>query len=239
MCRFCAVSHCAPEEHRAFLEAAWTDRSQGEQLSLTQLGATGAEPGVQRVCWESVYPPGVQHHAHPTLEVPARAAARDPLGSHVPCQWVLSWLLPRCGAALGVLLWEGAALSCSVGRALSVQSTQSGISQPGCFLPMGAAWHPVAGVTPTSQCSLEKQLGAPRACCCQTSSVQLSHSCCQPPPLSPSHLAPGTEHLCCWPCQYPRAHCHLPTQRERQVSAQAVSIAPKQTERLRESLIPM
>lgn len=90
------------------------------------------------------------------------------------CQWVLSWLLPRRGAALGVLLWEGAALSCPVGRALPVQGTQPGISQPESFLPMGAAWHPVAGMTPTSWCSLEKQLGATRPCCCQVSPVQLT-----------------------------------------------------------------
>lgn len=104
------------------------------------------------------------------------------------CQWVLSWLLPRSGAALGVLLWEGAALSCSVGRALPVQGTQSRISQPGYSLPMGAVWHPVAGMTPTSQCSLEKQLGATRPCCCQVSPVQLSHSSCQAPHFPPPIL---------------------------------------------------
>lgn len=95
---------------------------------------------MQRVHWEDMYPPGVQHHPHPTLEVPARgAAASDPLGLRVLCQWVLSWLLPRCGAALGVLLREGAALSCSVGRALCVQAFPSlGASCP--WVQRGTQW---------------------------------------------------------------------------------------------------
>lgn len=36
--------------------------------------------------------------------------------------------------------------------------------------------------------------------------------------------------MCCWPCQDPRAHCHLPKHREGQVCAQAASIAPKPAE---------
>lgn len=133
-----------------------------------------------------------------------------------------------CAVPVGTVLAAAPMWGCPGGAAvgggcpelLCGQGTQPGISQAGCFLPMGAAWHPVARMTPTSQFSLEKQRGA------VFHPVQLSHSCCQaphcPPPILHQELSiciPGpakTLGLTC-PC------------RGKDRCAQAVSTAPKVT----------
>lgn len=161
-------------------------------------------PGVQG---EDGHPPALWHHPHPTHKVPARAGSRSPLGGRGPrvqCRWRV-WLLPRHGAAPGVLLWDGASPSCSAGQGPAC----AGTPQPaqGCR----AGWDS----QDDSPRKNSRQLPDPAAAGSrQVSLAWLSPSRCQPPPFPVPSLHQERSFLLLYqPHRDPRAHCRLPAQR--------------------------
>lgn len=124
----CAVFLCCqslcPRDAQSILGTAWIDSSQGEQLSLTQLGAAGAEPRGAEGALMGHVPSSVQHHPHPMLEGPARP--EPPRG-----QWLM------CVVPVGAVLAATPTWGCPGGAAVG-----GGCPELPCGQGSACAGHP-------------------------------------------------------------------------------------------------